>query len=232
METGSPPPDQPRGDQARGPDPQGPQAPPPEAAGPGPEARDYPSAAPAEAPAASAPESPTGYGGPAPPGGWQQPIERPQGFDGTPLAGWWSRVGATVVDGLILTIPVVLLVILVVAVFAGSDVAGIVVAIVAFFGYLAIALLYAPFLMKREGQHNGQTWGRQVLGIRVVRDNGQPVDFGFGLLREFVVKNLLFGVVGGFLASIPTLVDYLWPLWDDENRALHDMIVSSHVVKA
>jgi uncharacterized RDD family membrane protein YckC len=215
METGSPSPDRPRGPEAPGPDPRGPQAPPP-----------------APPPAPPAPESPAGYGGPVPPGGWQQPIERPQGWARTPLAGWWSRVGATVVDALILTIPVILLVILVLAVFAGSDVAGIVVAIVAFFGYIAIALLYAPFLMKREGRHNGQTWGRQVLGIRVVRDNGQPVDFGFGLLREFVVKNLLFGVVGGFFASIPTLVDYLWPLWDDENRALHDMVVSSHVVQA
>ena len=43
---------------------------------------------------------------------------------------------------------------------------------------------------------------------------------------------LLFGFVGGFFFSIPTLVDYLWPLWDDENRCLHDMVVSTHVVKA
>ena len=27
-----------------------------------------------------------------------------------------------------------------------------------------------------------------------------------------------------------TLIDYLWPLWDGENRCLHDMVVSTHVV--
>jgi uncharacterized RDD family membrane protein YckC len=39
-------------------------------------------------------------------------------------------------------------------------------------------------------------------------------------------------VVGGFLLGIPWLIDVLWPLWDDENRALHDMIVKSHVVRS
>ena len=91
---------------------------------------------------------------------------------------------------------------------------------------------YAPVLMAREGAHNGQTWGKQMLGIRVVRDNGQPVSFGWAALREIVVKGLLFGfVVIDHSRSIPWLLDYLWPLWDDENRALHDMVVSTHVVR-
>ena len=85
-------------------------------------------------------------------------------------------------------------------------------------------------LMARQGEHNGQTWGKQIVGIRVVRDNGEQVDFGFAFLRDVVVKGLLFGFVGGWFFSIPTLVDYLWPLWDGENRCLHDMVVSTHVV--
>ena len=28
------------------------------------------------------------------------------------------------------------------------------------------------------------------------------------------------------------LIDWLWPLWDDENRALHDFIVNTRTVKA
>ena len=92
-------------------------------------------------------------------------------------------------------------------------------------------LFYAPVLMAREGPHNGQTWGKQILSITVIRDNGRQVDLGFAFLREVVVKNLLFGFVGSFFAGIPTLVDYLWPLWDDENRCLHDMVVSTHVIR-
>ena len=66
----------------------------------------------------------------------------------------------------------------------------------------------------------------------MVRDTGAEVDFGYAFVREVVVKWLLFGVVGGFFLSIPTLLDWLWPLWEDENRALHDLIVKSHVVRA
>ena len=71
-----------------------------------------------------------------------------------------------------------------------------------------------------------------MIGIRVVRDNGQRVSFGLAALREIVVKGLLVSIVSSIIPLIPWLLDYLWPLWDDENRALHDMVVSTHVVRA
>jgi uncharacterized RDD family membrane protein YckC len=179
-----------------------------------------------------APYTPIPDGPETPPSGWQQPIASPSGWEGRQLASWGSRVGATLLDWLILLIPVTLLIVLVVVVFLSSDVGGIVTAIISSLLYLVAVLFYAPLLMGREGAHNGQTWGKQIVGIRVVRDSGQPVDIGFGFLREFVVKGLLFGFVGSFFFSIPTLVDYLWPLWDDQNRALHDMVVTTHVVRA
>ena len=202
MESGSPPPDEP------GPEsPQGPQAPPPAGYAPIP-------------------------GGPeAPPGGWEQPIAGPQGWEGRPLASWGSRVGAALLDGLILLIPVVVLIIVIVVIAAGSDVGAVVTGVISALAYVLAALFYAPVLMARAAERNGQTWGKQIVGIRVIRDTGQPIDIGYGFLREFVVKNLLFGVVGGWFFGIPTLLNYLWPLWDDQNRCLHDMIVKSHVVR-
>jgi uncharacterized RDD family membrane protein YckC len=174
-------------------------------------------------------------GGVVPPGGWQQPIARPEagaGWVGKPLASWGSRVGAQLLDALILIIPSAILVGLVIGVFAaGSEVGGVVAAIIAFLAYLLLALFYAPVLMARSGERNGQTWGKQILGIRVIRDQGEPIELGFAFLREFVVKNLLFGTIGGFFLAIPTLLDYLWPLWDDQNRCLHDMVVSTHVLR-
>jgi uncharacterized RDD family membrane protein YckC len=167
-----------------------------------------------------------------PPGGWEQPIgQAPHVFAGAELSGWWRRVGAQIVDSLILTIPAVLIVILVVVVAAGSDVGAVVTGIVSSLAYVVAAIFYAPVLMKRSGRHNGQTWGKQAVGIRVVHDTGEEVTFGYAFLREVVVKYLLFGFVGSFFFSIPTIVNYLWPLWDDQNRCLHDMIVKSHVVR-
>lgn len=170
-----------------------------------------------------------------PPGGWAQPASSRgpgPGFAGRPLAGWGSRVAATLLDGLILVVPVALIVVLVVAVvLSGSEIGAVVIGLIAFFAYVVAGLFYAPVLMGRDGEHNGQTWGKQIMGIRATRDDGRPFELGFGFLRELVVKNLLFGVGGGFLAGIPTLVDWLWPLWDDQNRTLHDMLVKTHVVK-
>ena len=57
--------------------------------------------------------------------------------------------------------------------------------------------------MAREGAHNGQTWGKQIVGIRVVRDNGEPMDFGWSALREIVVKGLLFGVASSIISVHP-----------------------------
>ncbi len=211
---------------AEPPSPSGPQSP-----APGPQSpRTQPPPPPPAGPQAP-PSAPPGYGGPVPPGGWQQPVRPPPALPGE-LAGWWSRVGATLLDALILTVAVVVLVLVIVLAFAVNDVLGIVAAVVIGLAIVALYIGYGGYFMARGGERNGQTLGKQIVGIRVVRDNGQPFDIGKGILREFVVKNLLFGAVGGFFFSIPTLLDYLWPLWDDSNRCLHDMIVTTHVVRS
>ena len=91
-----------------------------------------------------------------------------------------------------------------------------------------VAFLYAPILMART---NGKTLGRMAMNIRVVRTSGEPVTFWFAFLREVVIKSFLFGVISSFTFGLASLLDVLWPLWDEENRALHDFIVSTRVVK-
>jgi uncharacterized RDD family membrane protein YckC len=187
--------------------------------------------APVAPPPPPGPEGPPSYGGPVPPGGWQQPIPQHHGWTGQPLASWGSRVGATLIDWLILLVPVVILTIIVVGIAAGSDTGAIVTGALGLLAYLIVALAYAPVLMAREGPNNGQTWGKQLIGIRVVRDTGEPMNFGWSALREIAVKGLLVGIASSILPLIPWLLDYLWPLWDDQNRALHDIVCSTHVVR-
>ncbi len=155
------------------------------------------------------PQAPPEASPPALPGTWQ----------GRTLAGWWQRVGATLLDTLIVVVPIVVIAV------AVDPALGLL-------GGVAASLTYYPLLMMREGPGNGQTVGKQVVGIRVVRESGEAFTYGPAVLREFAIKYLLFGVVGGFFLAIPTLLDYLWPLWDDENRALHDMLASTRVVQA
>jgi uncharacterized RDD family membrane protein YckC len=152
------------------------------------------------------------------------------------LAGWWRRVGATLIDGFIICALALVLLVAITAPFGigffAGDTVGVVAVIVGLvFACLCVfvaALLYAPAMMART---NGRTFGRMLTGIRVVRASGEPMSFGFAMLREVAVKWLLFNAVGGSITfGIAPLIDVLWPLWDEENRALHDYVVNTRTV--
>jgi uncharacterized RDD family membrane protein YckC len=188
-----------------------------------------------------APERPapgSGYSS-APPPGAGGPIAPPGHGDVTGryvLASWLSRVGAQLIDGIIIGAGALLLFLPIGAalgVGAGSDSSAGLGAVIAgaIFWVLCvsvIAVLYAPIMMART---NGKTLGRMALGIRVVRTSGEPITFGFAMLREVVVKAIGFGFAGSITAGIANLADGLWPLWDEENRCLHDFVVHTRVVR-
>ena len=77
----------------------------------------------------------------------------------------------------------------------------------------------------------GQTPGKQLLGIYVIKDNGEPSGWGYTFLREFVVKGLLFGFLALLTLSIAGFLNLLWPFWDRDRQALHDKIVGTLVVQ-
>jgi uncharacterized RDD family membrane protein YckC len=185
-------------------------------------------------PQAPGPEGPPVYGGPVPPGGWQQPIAQQAGpgWVGKPLASWGSRLAAYLIDALILLVPAIILTVIVVAIATGSETGAIVTGIIGFLAYLVVAFIYSPILMARAGEHNGQTWGKQMMSIRVVRDGGEAMGFGWAALREIVIKGFAVGIASSIIPFIPWFLNFFWPLWDDQNRALHDMICSTHVVRA
>ncbi|MXY47137.1 MAG: RDD family protein [Chloroflexi bacterium] len=80
---------------------------------------------------------------------------------------------------------------------------------------------------------NGQTPGKQIVGIRVIKDNGEPSGWGYTFLREFVIKFLLIGFLSQATFGIVWLVDYLWPLWDraEKMQTLHDKLLGTIVVR-
>ena len=147
------------------------------------------------------------------------------------LSPYGARVGAFFVD----------LVILFGLGFAAGVIVGIVFAagggspadnrdalrVVSFVVGIGISIGYPAMLLSRKGAHNGQTWGKQATGIRVVRDDGQPMSVGRALLRQAVGQQLL------ALATLYLylIVDYLWPLGDRENQALHDKVARTNVVR-
>lgn len=136
-------------------------------------------------------------------------------------AAWGPRFGAWCLDGLI-----ALVITAVVAIPFGdsgssnddASALGLLIAVV-------VCTAYYWLTMCRGGERNGQTLGKQAVGIRVVRNDGQPVRGGIVLFRELFLKFFL-----GWITAVGWLIDGLWPLGDRENRAIHDHIAATHVV--
>ena len=83
-----------------------------------------------------------------------------------PLAAWWTRVGALIID-LLITGAIELALLLIVWVLSGGPRLSLVRAeTLAFEVGLPVAVLYAPLLLARRGERNGQTIGKQAMGIR------------------------------------------------------------------
>jgi len=188
-----------------------------------------------EAAAAPVP-APSHYASPPPPGaGGGIPTAFAPGAGQLVLAGWWRRAFAALIDGVIIgAVAFAIMAVLGIGAFSVDSTAGFVAIGVAIFVaalvLAVVSLLYAPFLMDRT---NGQTLGRMATGIRVVRTDGAPMTFSWAMLREVAMKWLVIGGFGSALTfGIAPLLDILWPLWDEENRALHDFPVQTRTVLA
>ncbi len=63
------------------------------------------------------------------------------------------------------------------------------------------------------------------------------MNMALGFWREVVVKIavidlfVLIPTVGVAVSYLVVVADASWPLWDRENRALHDMLVSTRVIR-
>lgn len=163
-----------------------------------------PYGAPLNAPPYGAPLNAPPYGAPlnAPP---YAPV--PAGAVGPPAvrAGVGARLGAWLLDGLIVGVPSAIVYVVVlwlgaavlfngISEFDGDQAAGGIGLIV--FGLVVVPFLlaigywlYVMLLMKRPGARNGQTIGRGVLDIRVARMDGQPVGPGVAFLRDVLYRS-------------------------------------------
>lgn len=145
-------------------------------------------------------------------------------------ASFGARTLAWLIDALALLLPVsVALVVL--AVVLGDDVQGVwSVGVLPL--TLIVAALYYPRTMGRSGAYEGQTWGKQVARIRVLRVDGQPVSAGTAILRDVFGKWFVFGLLAAVAVFIPTIVNYVLPAFDKQGQALHDKMAATVVLKA
>lgn len=142
----------------------------------------------------------------------KEPEEKDEGHKQPEYAGFWRRVAAYSCDSLVLFIPIALLSFGLEALFGALDPT-----VLSFLAVALLVFLYDGFMISRRGA----TYGRQYLGVEVVRKNGENLSFwraGFrGILR--VLTLLLWGVL------------FLIQPFTSRRQALHDFAVGSVVLR-
>lgn len=187
-------------------------------------------------------------------GGFGYAPQVPSTPDGVALSGWWKRVAARILDGLI--VQICGLPLTGYFLFKGMKVlidwekqifddavAGKQTPVsptmppgaykwllIATAIGLMLSFAYEYFFLTRSGS----TPGKKILGISVrLREvpgppPGSAVLKRFGLQSAFSLLALI--PVVGTLFSLGGLLDDLWPLWDDKKQALHDKVGETNVV--
>lgn len=146
----------------------------------------------------------------------------------TNYTSWGKRVAAFLIDGLLL-LP-----------FFGGGVASFIAADQADGGSIeaesslwvvGILLILAALVVSFINSiivHGitGQTLGKRVMKTMLIEESsGKPPGIG-----RVIARGLLAVIAGNLTASIFTILDLLWPLWDAKNQRIADKVTSTVVV--
>ncbi len=155
----------------------------------------------------------------------------------TNYAGFWQRFLALVIDSILIGVIRSILVIPILAAvglsFVGdiqdldtADSSDVIAMAAAFIGALmataaissVISILYFSFMESSKYQ---ASVGKLALGLIVTDMEGNRIDFGKALLRNF----------GKLVSGAILLIGYIMAGFTDKKQALHDMIASTLVLK-
>jgi uncharacterized RDD family membrane protein YckC len=171
-------------------------------------------------------------GTPPPVYGYAPPPVAPP-YPAMPVAQWPDRALGYIIDSLI-----VLVVMAGIYAVAGGLFAGTVasfgkhgnpeafqgmccmIMLVSFLASLLVGFINRAYLVSTRGYSVGQG----VMKLKVVDANGNLLKLSTAFFRLLVQIGLGFVPLGSVL-------DLLWPLWDDRRQTLHDKVVGSFVIK-
>lgn len=179
--------------------------------------------------------------------------------DGVRLAGWWSRLAALILDYLLITIVQTIALMLfgqriltamrawesdvLAAINSGSADIPLTPAdprygITTWWYVYNVALLLAQFLYATLMMHyKGATVGQLMMGLRVVHSGQGRARFGLGWSTS-IVRNAgwlfcqAFSIIPRLstFGVVLTLANGLWPLFNPNRQALHDLLARTQVI--
>lgn len=121
-------------------------------------------------------------------------------------AGFGSRFGAAIIDGIILSVVQFILQLAL----SNVPVVGTIISLIT-------GILYAGYF---ESSENQATPGKMAVGIKVVGLNGERISFANAVGR-YLAK---------ILSTLIIFIGYLMVLWDEKKQGLHDKLAGTYVI--
>jgi uncharacterized RDD family membrane protein YckC len=148
-------------------------------------------------------------------------MEQTSGAHALEYAGFWRRLAASIIDSILLSLAIRLL-----FPFQGSsfnfwnmDAAWYFVPLVAISNFVSTAITIAYSVVFWAWR--GQTPGKMILNIKVLRSDGSNISPGYALLRY----------LGYIVCGIMLGIGFLWIAFDSRKQGIHDKIADTVVVK-
>ncbi len=82
-----------------------------------------------------------------------------------------------------------------------------------------IGLVYYWYFWTRQ---EGQSPGKKLMNIRVIKADGSPLSDGDAILRY----------IGYYINTLVFMIGWIWAFFDSNNQGWHDKIASTYVVNA
>jgi uncharacterized RDD family membrane protein YckC len=129
-------------------------------------------------------------------------------------AGFWIRVGAALLDGLIISLPLG-----VIASFIGdggqdpTSTSQMAVNFIIFLYGLLVPLFWS-----------GYTVGKRIFGIRILRVDGENVR-----ITNMIIRTVVSGIIYTFTFGIAVIVSAIMVGVRKDKRSLHDLIAGTYV---
>ncbi|QQE76011.1 RDD family protein [Brevibacillus composti] len=124
--------------------------------------------------------------------------------------GFWRRLGGSLLDGLIIGVPLVLISWLITGSLEDNFVAN----MLSTLYYVLVPVFWA-----------GYTVGKKIVGIRIVKVDGSQVGIGTMLLRTIVGMGLVYGLTFGIGAIVSAIMVGV----REDKRSIHDLIAGTYV---
>ncbi|MCO4768597.1 MAG: RDD family protein [Deltaproteobacteria bacterium] len=137
-----------------------------------------------------------------------------------------TRLGARMIDQFIYLLAVSPAFVLVLELDGGGEMSTAAISAGALAGVLALAVLAVNLNMLNQ---RGQTIGKRILGVRIVRMDGSDISLG-RIIGLRVLPIQLLGLIPG-VGGIFGLADSLF-IFRDDRRCLHDLLADSKVIQA